>query len=122
MIPGSDILAMALTVIDATTVRLYEFTGRSTTAAGMRVATFADPVDIVGSLQPVPRAMYQQLGLDFNKNYVTFYSSKSIKDVTRDRTGDQLEYDGKRWQVESSNDWLSVDGWNGVLCVQVPAP
>lgn len=122
MIPGSNLLNLALQAITPTTVSYYAYVTRETNAIGFRVTEFAEPVDIIGSLQPVPRMLYQQLGLDFTKNYVMFYSSQPIKDVTRDRTGDQLGYAGKRYQVEAANDWHSIDGWNGVICVEVPAP
>jgi hypothetical protein len=121
-VPGANLLALALSIITPQTVQYYAFTARTTNAAGLRVADFAEAVDIQGSFQPVPRDLYHELGLDLNKNYAMFYSVTLIRDVTRDRTGDQLGFNSKRWQVLSANDWHAVDGWNGVLCVEVPAP
>jgi hypothetical protein len=122
MIPGANLLRMALTAIAPQTVEYYAYTSRTLNAVGMYVTTFAEPVDVQGSFQPVPRALYQQLGLDFTKNYAMFYATQQLGDVTRDRTGDQLAFNGKRWQIEAANDWHAVDGWNGVLCIEVPAP
>jgi hypothetical protein len=119
--PGSNILKQALSAIASTPVQYFAFVSRVGNAIGLLETTFAAPVTIRGSWQPVPRAMYEKLGLDFTKNYVTFYSVQFIGDVSRDRTGDNFEFNGKRWQVESSNDWQAIDGWNGVLCVEVPA-
>lgn len=122
MIPGSNLLNMALSVIAPATVQYYAYVSRETNGIGLIVTTYADPVNVVGSLQPVPRALYQQLGLDLRKNYYMFYSSQAIADVTRDRTSDQLGFMDKRFQVDSSNDWYAIDGWNGVLCIEIPTP
>ena len=119
MIPGSNLLRMAQRIIRPSTVQHYVFVDRTTNEIGMLVSNFDPPVDILGSFQPVPRTLYQAMGLDFRKNYAMFYSTVFLQDVSRDRTGDQLEFGGVRWQIESSNDWHAVDGWNGILCVEV---
>lgn len=122
MIPGMNLLNLALTVIAPATVTYYAYTSRALNAAGVYITTFAAGVDIVGSVQPVPRQLYADMGLDYTRNYVMLYADTPIGDVTRDRTGDQIGFNGKRWQVESANDWQAIDGWSGVLCVEVPAP
>ncbi|MGJ0509057.1 MAG: phage collar protein [Methylocystis sp.] len=121
MTPGSNLLAQALTVIAPQLAQYWAATGREVNTVGIYVTSFAEPVDVYGSIQPVPRALYEKYGLDFNKNYVTFYTTRAIDDVFRGRSGDQLTFGGKRWQVESSNDWQFVDGWNGLLCIEVTA-
>lgn len=118
-VPGSNLLAMALRVITPQEVKLFRFTERSTNAIGMQVSTFAAGVPVWGSVQPINRSLYQQYGLNFAKDYLTFYATKLIQGVDRLRAGDQIEWDGRRWQVESANDWHSVDGWNGVLCISL---
>lgn len=119
MIPSSNLLNMALTIIAKQTVTYFQYTGRTTNAIGYDVASFAAGIDLLGSWQPVPRDRYEYLGLDFQRNYVTFYVSKNILDIQRDVSGDQIEYNGKRWQCQSSNDWYAVDGWVGILCVEI---
>jgi hypothetical protein len=122
MIPGANLLSMALTIIQPATVQYYAFISRALNAAGVYITTFDAPVPIQGSLQPIPRSLYADMGLDFNRNYAMLYADTPVGDVTRNRTGDQIGFDGRRWQVESANDWQAVDGWSGVLCVEVPAP
>lgn len=122
MIPGSNLLNMAMTLIAAQTVSYYAFTGRTTNEIGIDVPAWAAPVDMRGSLQPVPRNLYQVNGLEYEKNYFTFYTSANILDVRRDVSGDNMAFNGMRLQVISSNDWFAMDGWVGVLCVQVPVP
>lgn len=121
MIPGSNILNIALSVIARQTVSYFAFTGRVLNAVGEDIPSYADSVDIVGSLQPVPRILYEQYGLDLQKTYYTFYTSNPVKDVGRDVSGDQFEFGGQRFQVESNNDWYAQDGWKGVLCVLIGA-
>lgn len=119
IVPGSNLLNMAFGLIGQQAVEHRAFVGNVTNAAGIKVPTWAAPVTLGGSLQPVPRALIQTLGLDFNKNYMTFYASADITDVLRNKTGDRLSYAGKTYQVESNNDWYAQDGWKGVLCVEV---
>lgn len=121
MIPGSDLLADALDVIDAQAVAYYPALSRTENAVGQFVTTYADvPTTIYGSFQPVSRNLYSQYNLDLQKSYYVFYSSTNIADVERDTSSDQLVYAGKRYQVESNNpDWYAVDGWKGVLCVYI---
>jgi hypothetical protein len=121
-IPGVNLLALAQTAIGSQIAQLYAYTSRTSNAIGQYVTVFADPVNISGSFQPVPRQKYAELGLDFTKTYAWFYSSAQILDVARDRSGDQIAFGGKRWEVSGNNDWKAIDGWNGVLLVAVTSP
>ena len=116
-VPGVNLLNMALRVISQQTVQYYQFLSRSLNSVGQDIATYASPIDIVGSWQPVPRQLYIQYGLDLQKNYFTLYTSNNVLDITRDISGDQVSYLGNRYQVESNNDWYQLDGWKGILCV-----
>jgi hypothetical protein len=66
----------------------------------------------------VPRTMYEALGLDLQKDYYTVYTQATLKDLKRDGAGDILDFGGKRFNVESNNDWWT-DGWRGSLCVYI---
>jgi hypothetical protein len=120
-VPGCNLLNMALSVIASQTVNYYAFIGRSLNSVGQDITTYADPASIVGSLQPVPRVLYAQYGLDLQKTYYTFYTANPIEDVSRNVSGDQFVFNGQRYQVESNNDWYAQDGWKGVLCVLIGA-
>lgn len=119
MIPGSNLLNIALTAIARQTVSYYQTMGRALNNVGQDVTTYALPVNIVGSIQPVPRTLYQQYGLDLQKSYYTFYTSNNVIDVGRNVSGDQIIFNSQRFQCESDNDWYALDGWKGVLCVLV---
>ena len=118
-IPGQNILNMALQIISKQTVQYYQFLSRSLNAVGQDVAIYANVVNLVGSWQPVPRQLYDQYGLDLQKDYFVFYTSNNVLDITRDISGDQLGYSGRRYQVESNTDWYQLDGWKGILCVDL---
>lgn len=117
MIPGSNILQMAFSVIATQTVSYYKFLSRTLDAIGLDVATYAAPVTLRGSFQPVPRTLYQQYGLDFSKSYFLFYTSNDAHGVTRDSSGDKLVFNGLNYQCEAETEWFAIDGWAAVLCV-----
>lgn len=118
-IPGSNLLAMALSVINPAPVIYYKYIGKQTNVLGFNVSQYAPPITIQGSLQPVPRAIYQTLGLNFEKSYFTFYTTTDVLDLTRNLNGDQLIINGLQYHCESSNDWYNIDGWVGVMCILV---
>lgn len=121
MIPGSNLLNRALRLIMRQTVVYYQFVSRAPDDVGQDVTTYASPVNITGSFQPVPRTLYDAYGLDLQKSYYTFYTSNNLLDIERDVSGDQLVFNNRRFQCESDNDWFAVDGWKGVLCVDIGA-
>lgn len=120
-VPGSNLLTRAARLIRLQNVSYRRYTGRTTNGAGFDVSTYATAVTIKGSVQPVPRAMYERLGLDFQKNYVTLYTVTGVVDIARGAGSDQIDWNGRRFQVESETDWHAMDGWTGALCVDVGA-
>lgn len=119
MIAG-NLLKRALHITGAQAVIYRRFSGRTTNEIGLDVSAFADPVQIKGSVQAVPRSTYEQLGLDFQKRYVTLYTVAEVFDLQRDISGDMIEFGGKTYQLVSSTDWHPMAGWQSVLCVEVP--
>lgn len=119
MIPGSNLLGMALSVIQPQSLQLRAFVSRVENAAGDTIPTFAAPVCIQGSMQPVDKKLYQMLGLDLIKNYSTLWVFGTVQPVARDRDGDIILWNGKTWQCESDRDWSGVGEYRKVLCVEV---
>lgn len=118
-IPGQNLLNMSLTVIAKQGVRYYEFAARTLNSVGQYITTY-NPVRVIyGSWQPVPRRLYEQLGLDWQKDYFVLYTSTNTLDVTRNVSGDQISFNGQRYQCESNTEWFQLDGWNGILCVHL---
>lgn len=119
MIPGQDLLNMALTVIAKQPMLYYHALGRIQNSIGQDITQYGQSVTIYGSWQPVPRSLYEQFGLDFQKDYFRLYTSNNVIDVGRDVSGDQVVFNGERYQCESNTKWFELDGWNGILCVHV---
>ncbi len=122
MIPGSNLLNMAMGPIARQRPQWRAFISRALNAVGDWESTFAEPVDITGSMQPVNVALYSQLGLDLQKNYHHLWTSADVLATNRDREGDLVIFGGKHWQCQSDRDWRMVDGWRKMLMVEVPAP
>ena len=120
IVPGSNILNMALRLVAPQTLEHEVFTSRAENIYGDTVSVFAAPVAITGSFQPVSKDAYQELGLNLAKNYSTLYTPADVKTTTRDVEGDRIIFGGKKWMCESDQDWYGVDGWHRILCVEIP--
>lgn len=119
MIPGSNLLKRALRKIHAETVLYYRYIARENNAVGLFVTTYDDPTAIKGSVQAVPRDLYERLGLNFQNNYINFFVSKDLLDIARDVSGDQIAWNGRRWECESLTPWYGIDGWVQVIAIDV---
>lgn len=119
MIPGSNLMARAVRLIAQNKLSYQRFVSRTTNEIGLDVPEYEDAVDILGSIQPVPRQLYQQYGLDFQKRYVNLYAQIDVIDITRDVSGDLVTFAGRTYQLLSATDWFNIDGWAAVLCVEV---
>lgn len=122
MIPGSNLLGQALTLIGSQAVTFYACTGRAVRTTGRDVSTFAAGETVpLGSVQAVPRERYQARGLDYSKSYVTWFTPRAVRGVERDRGADEFAWNGRRYAVESVTPWAAQDGWSEVLGIDVGA-
>jgi len=115
--PGSNLLALALTVQGQQPVVWRRCTGRTTDAAGRQISVYAAPVTVYGSFQAVNTNMLSQYGLDMNKRYSTFFASSRFNEPDRDQAPDAFDYGGRRWVAVTGVDWFTQDGWDSVLVV-----
>src|SRR4051812_24231810 len=118
MIPGANILNAALSVIAKQSMQYVAYTSRTVAANGDYVPAYAAPVSVLGQIQPVQRRLYEQMGLDFQKNYFNVYIPQNVVDVTRNAASDKFIYNGMTLTVESNQAWFQMDGWTQCLCVQ----
>jgi len=120
MIPGVNLLRQALKLIGPQTVKLQLFSSRAVQPNGQWRSTYSAPVDIPeGSLQAVPVTRYAAMGLDFERTYVTWYTSAKCQGAARDRSPDQFIWNGRLFDVHSVTPWMMQDGWNEVVGVDV---
>lgn len=118
-VPGSNLLKQALTVIQPQTIVYYKANGRVVNTVGQYQTSYDTGVSVLGSFQPIPRQLYQQYGLDLQKDYYTFYTLNDIIDIARDVSNDQIAFNGNRYQCESNTEWFQMDGWKGVVCCYI---
>lgn len=119
MIPGSDLLSLALQVVDPATVSYYRFNNRTENSIGQYISQYNAPISVFGSVQPLPRRFYRDLGLNFNTSFYTFYASVDMLDLARDVSGDFIVFNNRRLEFQSSTPWFPVDGWDSVNCVDI---
>ena len=119
-IPGSNLLNMALRVIAPASFIYYACASRALQPNGQWLANYLAPVQLQGSAQPVPRNLYAQNGLQFDKLYYHFFVPQSIVDVARDVSGDLMVFNGQTYQCQSITPWFAVDGWVEILAVAIP--
>lgn len=123
IVPGSNILGMALGVIGSQTVKWFAFQGVTTGPTGLDTSTYATGVDIVkGSVQPVDRARYSELGLDWQKNYITWFVPNVVAQTIKrdpDGNGDVIEWNARRYQIVGDTPWSAIDSWTRLLCIEL---
>lgn len=118
-VPGSNLLAEALSLIGSQPVAYFAALDRSVNSVYFE-GQFAEPVPVFEcSVQPVPRTRYEVLGLPMEKEYVNWFVPREVVGLQRDTTGDQIEWNGMRWQLQSPTDWTGQDGWMEILCAKV---
>lgn len=116
---GGNLLKLAQSVIGTNSVQYSAFVSAPANAIGLKVSSYATAIPLKGNFQPVPRSNFQNLGLDFNKEYCKFYVSYPLTDLQRDKAGDRFVFGGKTYQVMSNTEWLNIDGWIGSMAVAV---
>ena len=114
-----NLLNTAMRAVGKQAFTYLQFVSRSTNSIGLDVAVYATPIELQGQVQAVPRKLFEQYGLDFQKNYLTFFVSDSILDIERDVSGDKMQYADKTYQCLSKTDWYNQNGWVEVLTVQI---
>jgi len=117
--PGSNLLKIAQRVIKFQRVFWHQFAARAEDELGEFVSFYNAPQVIKGSWQPVNRARYEALGLDFARRHYNFFTANDVLGVTEGRGTDLIDYQGKRHEVVDVQPWAQEDGWNQVLVVEV---
>lgn len=114
-----NVLKTALKMIPPEPIEYYKFSSRAINDIGIEENTYSSAITIHASVQAVPRSMYEQLGLDLQKKFVTVYTAQNVIDVGRDTSGDKFLYYGETYLIESKTDWISFNKWNSFMAVRV---
>lgn len=118
----SNLLKKALKLIPGESYQYLAYQGEEPNAMGVMIPTYAEAVTITpndGIVQSPENSLYQQLGLDLDKNYKIFYGAISIKGNEAQPQPDRFIYDNKVFETVRNTNWFNYDGWSGVLAVEI---
>jgi hypothetical protein len=119
MIPGSNLLMEAFGSIDPVPFMYYPFVSRTLNTSRQWMTTYGTPYQVWGSVQAVPRSKYNELGLDFQKEYIKILAPINSVDLARDTSGDQFEWKGFMYQMVDDTNWYAMDGWARCMGAQI---
>lgn len=122
MIPGINLLNIALGVVGSQEVTYYRDMGASETLAnGVVRPKYEKGVPVPrGSVQAVPREVVDRRGLDTSADHVEWFVPRTIVGPGREKSGDEIEWDNRRWKlVGSYENWSAQDGWCSALFKEI---
>lgn len=114
-----NLLKKALRLIPPEKFEYLKFEGQAVNDFGIEIPQYASPISLKGSVQSPENSLYQQMGLDLDKNYKIFYAVQSIKGNEAEPQPDRFIYDNRTYEVVKNSDWFNYDGWCGVLAVEL---
>ncbi len=119
--PGGNLYAMATRLIGKSSYTYFAFVSRVLDDRGVWNSTYAAGTSLADSIQPIPRELYESMGLDLDRYYLMVHTDNDLLVLDRGRGADQIEYQSDRYELLSDNDWMPQDGWRGVLAVRLNA-
>lgn len=114
----NNLLNAALRIIPKQRIIWRKFTGFDIDEQGLKINRYAEGVELTGSVQAVDRNIYDQLGLDQEKEYLAVYAPADIKGVAGQDAPDIVEFGGVVYKVVRNYPWYFYDGWSGVVVVK----
>ena len=113
-------LALASRLIPLKTYDYYKFNANAINDVGIVENTYDEVTTIDANIQPVPRSVYEQYGLSFQKTYYTIYTSDILQDLQRNATGDRVIYNNMTLQIESNQaEWDTSYVFSSYLAVRI---
>lgn len=123
IVPGVNVLNLAMGFIASQPVTLFRFVANVTQANGVDLPTYAAGVVLPrASCQAVNGQAKVNLGLNWEDDVVNLFTSAVIKPVDRvggGAGGDVFAYGGKYYHVQGRSDWFQQDGWTEALAIRV---
>jgi hypothetical protein len=114
----NNLLKMALSIIPRVQFQVKRFASQVPNDIGLTVPTYAAPVTVWGCVQAVDNSAYQQLGLEFGKNYIAVWAEIAMLGIDKQEVSDQIIYDSKTFNVVTSTDWMNYNGWSSIIAVE----
>ena len=114
----NNLLASALSIIPRVPFQVQKFDTEAINDLGYKVPVFSAQIDALGIVEAVDNATYQQLGLEFGKNYIQVWGELEMLGLDKQEIADRIIFNGKTFNVVKSTDWLFYNGWSSVIAVE----
>lgn len=99
--------------------KFYKFKGSTLDELGRDIPEYFDPASYTGSIQAVPNRIYEQLGLELDKNYKTIFCPELMRSLAESTQSDIIEYDGKKYQIIENKNYYETNGWTKALVAEL---
>lgn len=86
---------------------------------GRAVPEFDEPVSYTGSIQAVPNRLYEQLGLDLDKNYKTVFCPQLMRSLAEEIQPDRIVYENRTFEIVENKNWYETNGYTRALMVEL---
>lgn len=113
-----NLLELALTVLPAVNFYYRHYEGETRNELGVKIPSYGQWQVCRGMVQPVQRSKYEDLGLDFAKNYINVWGTLNLKTVGLQNQPDQILWNGCLWNITAVNEWFQYNSWVNVTAVQ----
>lgn len=97
----------------------YQFQGSTLDDLGRDIPQYSDPINLTGSIQAVPNKMYEQLGLDLDKNYITVFCPQLIQSLAQNSQPDKIIWNNRTFEAVETKDWTNLNGYTKALFVEI---
>jgi hypothetical protein len=119
---GGHILKRAMQLTGSERIGYSKFCNKETNSAGYDVPVYSAPIFITAQPQAVSRSQIAYNGLDFERDYMMFYTESPVNDLHRDGEADRLFYDAQTFEVVANTAWRKPQGFVGVMAVRIVLP
>ena len=97
----------------------YQFQGSTLDDLGRDIPQYLEPINLTGSIQAVPNKMYEQLGLDLDKNYITVFCPQLIQSLAQNSQPDRIIWNNRTFEAIETKDWTNLNGYTKALFVEI---
>lgn len=97
----------------------YQFQGSTLDDLGRDIPQYSDPMNLKGSIQAVPNKMYEQLGLDLDKNYITVFCPQLIQSLAQNSQPDRIIWNNRTFEAIETKDWTNLNGYTKALFIEI---
>lgn len=114
-----NLLAQALSVIPSQSFTYYKFKAVTVNEIGNKQIQYESPIELQGSVQAISQDMYDKLGLDWSKKYISIHSSTDIRNTDNEQpVPDKIVWQQKEYLVTKVTNWYGQDGWTRIIAVE----